>query len=216
MASTTRSLPIVSLVGHTEANLNRLCLLYLENKPEEPHFFHTVFNGDSVNWFLGGLTVPNDPAGRDIDMHNWAVKRAAYENMRPKFMVFFNDDVVHIADNRWLAEAAEAIEGCDNDLYGFQPNLGSMVDPTYAKRGGIRNISIFPQFVRTHAFACRLDWFEEHWKMAEGNAQKFEKQTLSEVSRRIALADDYTQIMDSNTYPHREEIRRWQRQTAQR
>lgn len=216
------SLPLVSLCGHTGTKLYNLHQLYLGVKPKEPHFLQVTFNGvvdDYARALAKELEFPlmhviNHPTGRDVRMHWQAIERWRMScKDRSAWGIFLNDDVVCMEDPRWFDQAKAAMEA-GFDLLGYQPNLACMTTMEYLKccpsrdRGNIQRFGRAFRFIRTHAFACRIDWFERSWKISNETAQRFEKDTL--LRSKFALVDDFTAIMDSNTHRHVAGIREWQ------
>ncbi len=225
--------PLVSLCGHTGEKLYRLFALYKITEPQQPHYLQVTFNGiidKHVEHLVEILRstecapimhVINHDTGRDVRMHAQALARwRLTEDRYPlsPWMVCMNDDVHHITKRNpkqsWFGQAEVILSGGDFDLLGFQPNLASMTTMNYLigcnqrDRGNIERFGQAFRFIRTHAFACRLDWFDKAWKDAKEVAQRFEKDNLK--NSRFALVNDYTDIMDGNTVPHEEAIREWQ------
>jgi hypothetical protein len=158
-----------------------------------------VCNGNPEANLLPGKTLlaPNERYGRDIAMHAHALKWIEKDET-PEWGWFFNDDIVCIDTTQWF-EIAQNIFKLNHwiNTIGTQPNLKFMLGRHKTK-----------SFVRTSAFAMRIVHFKQLWKKCAGNAQRFEKGTLTGNRAGVMWFDNPTLIMDSNTYLYRKEIRK--------
>jgi hypothetical protein len=188
---------VVVLVGHTSYKLDRLLSLYKANKPKEPHQLIVVYNGGG-SYPSATIECMNDYNGRDVYMYNKAV-----EYIEADFYFFMNDDVCYIKDNKWLTQALKL----GTEVVGVQPNLASifpieiLTQETSKIPSRWKTWGQTPQFIRTSAFGCTYSYFLKVWNASSGNAQKFEKQTIS-LAKTWSKFDNAFYIFDENIKPY--------------
>jgi hypothetical protein len=188
---------IVVLAGHTYSKLQRLMSLYQANMPSEDHQVIIVYNGKG-DYLDADITCINDKNGKDVYMYHKAV-----EYLEADYYFFMNDDVCYIKDNKWLAKAIKA----NTEVVGVQANLASLfpIEVLVKENKNIparwRDWKGKPQFIRTSAFGCTQDYFLRVWNASNGDAQKFEKQTIT-LAKSWKIFDNAFYIFDENLQPY--------------
>ena len=168
---------MIIAVGHTPEKFDRLIAML------DGRTVIKVWNGDERR--DDAINVPNDFQGRDVAMYFEGTRWCMDEKL-----IFVNDDVEHL-DERFF-------DNYEEDVVGV-PNLSSWVDHHLLSGHNLEHAQLqgrAVRFIRTSAFHMTRDLFNRTYGLARGNAQKFEKHTLTLAGSYKLLPPEYA--YDSN------------------
>jgi hypothetical protein len=123
----------------------------------------------------------------------------AVEYIEADYYFFMNDDVCYITGSQWLTNVLKA----GTEVVGVQTNLASLLPIDVLKKVNPKmpekwkQWEQIPQFIRTSAFGCTPDYFLRVWNESNGDAQKFEKQTIS-LAKNWKIFENPFYIFDEN------------------